>query len=344
MKLSRFIADNLGTTLVEWEMFARTLLPAATGMTKLALRGHAAPILQEAVKAIETPQSQKEQPEKSKGSKPADSESGASKHGIERHSEGFSLIQLVAEFRALRATVIRLWEPQITECDKSHLDDMLRFNEAIDQALADSVVAFAEQTVRTRNTFLGVLGHDLRAPLAAMSMAGDFLAATEAGRTRTAEIGRQMQRVTANMTGMVNDLLEYVRTQRGDSMPIVPKNENLENVWRAAIHDASAAHPDCPFELTVSGDLNGEFDDARLQQVITHLLTNAAQHRAKEHPMKLRVAGEPELLTVQVKNMGPVIPSESLRLIFNPLVQFQGDAHEEQRPTTSLGLGLFIAR
>jgi signal transduction histidine kinase len=344
MKLSRFIDEHIEEILVEWESFARTQLPAATGMSALALRDHAEQILEALAIDIETDQSPREQYEKSKGMDSQEAGSAASTHGTLRQISGFTLPQLIAEFRALRATVLRLWLPRVKHVTAETSNDMVRFNETIDQALAESAVTYSDQTARTRDTFLAILGHDLRTPLAAMAMAGDYLTIPEVGTARTVEVGVQVQRSTATMTAMVNDLLEYARTQLGSAMPLTQKQADVKEICRAALHDASAAHPDCPFEFSASGDLTGAFDTVRLQQVITNLLTNAAQYRGGQHPVIIFAEGESDAVVVQVRNFGPVIRPESLQEIFNPLVQLSVEHEHGGRPSTSLGLGLFIAR
>ncbi len=349
MKLSRFINDNMEEILVEWEAFARTQLPAASGMSDLALRDHAKQILTALTKDIETDQSAKQQYEKSKGMEPGapaapGTESAAATHGNLRQASGFSLLQLIAEYRALRATVLRLWLPHVTQINEASSNDMVRFNETIDQALAESAVTYADQGQRIRDTFLAILGHDLRSPLAAMAMAGDYLVMPNAAAERTPEVGARVKRSAATMTTMVNDLLEYARTQLGKEMPLTLQQADVKDICQAALHDASAAHPDCPFELETMGDMTGTFDSVRLQQAITNLLNNAAQYRTKDQPVKILAQGMPDTIMVQVRNFGPVIAPQALQAIFDPLVQLSGEGQEEGRPSTSLGLGLFIAR
>ena len=332
--------------LKEWESFARTQLPAATGMSALALRDHAKQIMQTLAADIETDQSPSEQYQKSKGNAPPlpGKESAASTHGTLRQTSGFSLPQLIAEYRALRATVLRLWLPHVVEVTERTSEEMMRFNETIDQALAESAVTFSDQALRTRDTFLAVLGHDLRSPLAAMSTAGEILSRPDIGPEITLQVGARVKRSAATMTTMVNDLLEYSRTQLSAEMPIAPRETEMRHICDSSIHDAAGAHPDCPFEIEASGDLTGFFDEVRMQQVITNLLNNAAQYRGKEHPVTIIVRGDQDEVVVQVKNRGPLIPSEFLQAIFNPLVQLSVGAQQEGRPSTSLGLGLFIAR
>ena len=120
---------------------------------------------------------------------------------------------------------------------------------------------------------------------------------------------------------------------------------NLRDICQAARDDTQAAYPECPFALDTSGDLAGMFDGLRLQQLFSNLLNNAAQYRDATHPVTLSVHGHADSITVQVRNLGPVIPAQSLRAIFDPLVQLSVTPGKQQgAPSSSLGLGLFIAR
>ncbi|HTD04730.1 HAMP domain-containing sensor histidine kinase [Undibacterium sp.] len=346
MKLSHFINDHIEEILVEWEAFARTLRPATNGTSALALDDHARQILAAIALDIETAENPTQQYEKSKGMAPAriGTESAASTHGTLRQISGFTLVQLAAEYRALRATVLRLWLPTVERVTQATTNDMIRFNETIDQALAESAVTYSNQATRTRDTFLAILGHDLRSPLTTITMAGDYLSRPEVGNERTTKVGSRIKRSAATMTTMVNDLLEYARTQLGGEMPITLSLANMKEICLSVINDASAAHPDCEFELETSGELAGYFDSERLHQVFANLLNNAAQYRAKEHPVTILADGETGAVVVRIGNRGPVIPPESLQTIFNPLVQLSMEGHQADRPSTSIGLGLFIAR
>lgn len=348
MKLSRFILDNLETILTEWETFARTLGPVAESMSHLELLDHAKPILQAIALDIETDQSDQEQFDKSQGNAEWDNgvDSAASTHGTLREINGFTLVQLTAEYRALRASVLRLWLPVITNFDEVRAKEILRFNEAIDQALAESAVTYSQQAARTRDTFLAILGHDLRSPLAAITMAGDFLTRPGVGTERTTEVGFRVKRSAANMVTMVNDLLEFTRSQLGGKMPIALQQCSMRDICRAALDAASAAHPDCQFmnDLDSEAALLGCFDSARLSQVFSNLLNNAVQYRDRAFPVTLSARGDADTVTVCIGNHGPVIPADSLESIFNPLIQLPISSEQRARQSTSMGLGLFIAR
>ena len=347
MKLSHFITAHLEKILVEWDIFARSLFPTSPPPPPHVLRDHAREILQEIVADLGRHQTAEQQKEKSEGQnlESIDKKSPAAIHGTLRQASGFTLTQLTAEYRALRATVLRLWLPHIEPGTQESSTDMMRFNEAMDQALAESVVTYSENSDRTRDTFLAILGHDLRSPLSTMSMAGQFLIRSSVGTEATQQIGARVVRSAANMTSMINDLLEYARTQLGEGIPLTLGMVDLHEVCQAARDDTHAAYPDCPFALETAGDLAGLFDGPRLQQLFSNLLNNAAQYRDATHPVTLSVHGHADSITAQVRNLGPVIPAQSLQAIFDPLVQLSVTPGEQQgAPSSSLGLGLFIAR
>ena len=225
MQLTSFITEHMDGILSEWEAFAQTMEPSASQMTGLALRDDARGMLQAIALDIKTRQNPQQQLQKSQGLAPdaAGAESAASIHGAARHDSNFSLVQLSAEFRALRATVLRLWLPKVNAMSASTIEDMVRFNEAIDQALAESVATFSARADHTRELFLAVLGHDLRAPLSTMSMAGQLLMSERTPAAQVGPIGVRIERSARMMTIMVDDLIGYTRTQLGAGMPTLPR-------------------------------------------------------------------------------------------------------------------------
>jgi len=339
LPLSEFINQHMDEILSEWEVFARTLLPTATTMTSLALRDQAKPILQAIAQEIE-----RDAP----GAKPLHPADGspAALLGALRHLGGFNLLQLGSEYRALRASVIKLWRSHLSREHHDALDDLTRFNQSVDQALAESTASYADELARSRDTFLAILGHDLRSPLSAVSMSGHFLsrAGMLAGKQELQAVAR-IQRGAAKMDAMIKDILEYTKTRLGRGLPIVREACDIGRLCEAAIEEMRSGHPGRVFRFGLSGELRGSFDPARLEQVFANLLNNAVQHGAEDSPVILEAEGGRDAIKVQVKNYGRAIPADALPVIFNPLVQLARQAPDpgEPRPT-SLGLGLFIAR
>jgi signal transduction histidine kinase len=346
MRLSRFLTEHLEDILVEWEAFATSLLPPGHTMTSLALRDHASEILRAVALDIETDQTELEQAYKSKGfvQIAAATRTAAMTHGALRHLAGFDLRQLAAEFRALRASVLHLWLKLGVE-DETTFYQVTRFNEAIDQALAESIGNYSDEVARSRDTFLAILGHDLRSPLTAIANSGLYLAAPgllPAGAPLDA--AKRINRGAARMGAMIKDLLEYTRTRLGRAIPISPHAGSMEELCRLAYDEIRATHPERSFRLEMSGELRGHFDGERLQQVLSNLLNNAVQHGDKSQPITLSAHGDAEQIVVHVKNRGRPIPIDQLQVIFNPLVQIPSAlVDEDSSPSTSLGLGLYIA-
>ena len=146
MRLSTFIEAHTEEILREWDSFARTLFLEKDPLSVLLLRDHAREMLAELTQDIQTAQSPQQQIDKSRGkiSPYHTDESAASIHGVLRHEEGFSVSQVAAEFRALRAVVHRLWLPHISTFATEVADDIMRCNESIDKALAESLVTYGE--------------------------------------------------------------------------------------------------------------------------------------------------------------------------------------------------------
>ena len=344
MRLSLFISENLDDILREWVSFATTLEPAASKMSTLALQDHAKAILQAIVLDMESHQSQLEQYEKSRGLAPDEGvTSAASVHGALRQLDDFSLVQLSGEFRALRATVLRLWLPRVESMSAVMVGEMIRFNEAIDQALAESIVTYSARSDQSRELFLAILGHDLRAPLSTMALASEQLLRPGLTPDQVPVVGARVRRSARLMTGMVEDLLGFTRTQLGSPMPVTPGAADIRQICAAAMEDAGATHPGTSFEMQADGDLRGPFDSIRLHQLITNLLVNAAQYGARGRPVVLTALREAGDVVIHVTNQGPPIPEASWRSIFKPLIQLPA-GEDDTRPRTSLGLGLFVAR
>lgn len=347
MTLSKFIIENMEAIVTEWQAFATTMEPAASTMSLLALGDHAKPILLAIAKDLALEQTAFAQSEKSRGlALPLSArETAAATHGALRHLSGFDLNQLGAEYRALRASVTRLWTAQqASSLDPSVIEDLIRFNEAVDQAIAESTARFAAEMALSRDTFVAILAHDLRSPLSAINMLGMLLeknASTDSARLQAGQIRRSAQ----EMNGMIRDLLEYTRSHLGKGIPVQPRQASISDICRQALEEVRSGQPLHEFVLDMPQDLAGRVDPARLRQALANLLNNAVQHGAAHSAITLGARAVGDLVALSVKNQGEPIPAESLQVIFDPLVQLSGKSLlDSQATSTSLGLGLFIAR
>lgn len=343
MRLTEFIVQHVDRIVDEWETFADAITDDALDRT--TLRDHAKSILLAAAADMGKAQTASEQVAKAKGEGPEKTPSlnqAAACHGELRHNVGFDLVQMTSEFRHLRACVIRLWVDSLESPDMAYFQDMIRFNEAIDEALAESTAAYAEQVNHSRDIFLAILGHDLRAPLQAVSMSTELLMrkAKLEGDALTCAIN--IKRGARHMAVMVGDLLELVRSRLGKGLPIEPVPMDLADAAHAAIAEACAGNPECDPTLNVAGDTRGVWDAGRLDQLLQNLIGNALQHGSNKRDVTIRLIGEPDTVRLTVHNYGTPIPENAIATIFDPLVRSADE--EPGQPSTSLGLGLFIVK
>jgi len=335
MSLRAFIRDNHEKIISEFAAFARTLMPPGADMTEAQLRDHAEQILMAVVDDISTPQTSEEQSLKSRGRGAAKSmEASGRLHADHRIHHGFTFRSVLAEFRALRATVLRLYE----QSGQTDLADVRRFNEAIDEAMTESMDRFAGQTDRFRDQFIGVLGHDLRTPLSAVTAGAALLAIPEDNPERRLRVASRIINSAQRMERLIADLLDLANARLGGSLPLKRQLTNLQQVCEEAIVEIGAAHPDTTLRSQMSGDLRGHWDADRLAQVVSNLLANAVQHGGGT-AITLTAQEQGDAVMLAVQNGGPPIPQHALPSIFEPLARgaTEGTSH-------SIGLGLFIAR
>jgi signal transduction histidine kinase len=343
MRLAAFIHDDMEGILEEWEAFAATLLPGAAGMTALALRDHAEQILHAVATDIATPQTRQAHSEKSKGRlspAPGAPETAAQTHAVLRAQSGFDINQLVAEYRALRASVLHRWMATHS-LDHHGVSDVIRFNEAIDQAIAESIGHFHTQVERSRALLLGMLGHDMRSPLNTILATASYLAALNAGEDVSVAAGRLI-RSGASIQALLNDLVDFNRTRLGLGLNVVPADIDLRAVVADELEQLRGGHPRQRIELVITGDTCGCWDSGRLQQLLRNLLMNAIQYGAPDTPIGVTVRGDTDDVRLEVTNSGPPIDPATLGEIFDPLVR--GPERAGRDTQGGLGLGLFIVR
>ena len=148
-RLSEFIAKDIEGIIQEWENFAGTLLAQDQENTMGKLRDYARIMLLEFAANINEPQTEPEERSKAESNSDStgDKSAGAEAHGRDRQEAGFSMNATVSEFRALRASVIRRWQKSLIgkPLSGTEINEMIRFNEAVDQATMQSVVSFINE-------------------------------------------------------------------------------------------------------------------------------------------------------------------------------------------------------
>jgi signal transduction histidine kinase len=341
MTLSQFIAQSSERIIADWEVFARSCLPAANVMDLDQRRDHVANMLKAISNDLETPQTKREQVEKAIGNDDADvnSHTASNAHGTDRAASGYTPGQMVSEFRALRASVLRLWAEAQSNFDGANLEEITRFNEAIDQLLAESMAKYAQDVDRVKDLFLGVLGHDLRNPLGAIMMSATLLMTKEGTEWQHAKTAARILASGTRMEGLISDLLDFTRARMGAGIPITRAEVDLEAECRSTVDEIAAFHPTCNVSFQPTGELRGFWDGARIAQALSNLLGNAVQHGARQGSIAVELRGEPDRVVLSVHNQGQPIPKRHLQHIFDPFRQL-APGHS----TSNVGLGLYIVQ
>ena len=369
MRLARFIEQNVEPILTEWETFARRIWPTEAEVSPEDLRNGVETILRATLIDMRSDQSEAEREEKSRGGEVAGAEAASNinrasaVHGAGRVGSGFDLAAVVAEYRALRASVIRLWRASIPGADPADLEDLTRFNESMDQSLMHAVDAFvgevaqqreatlarerelrseAEAANRAKDMFLATLSHEMRTPLNAIVGWISILRDTP-DEQDLAEGLEVIDRSTRAQAQLIDDVLDVSRIVSG-KLRINPRPCNLAEVVEAGIDAVRPAAEARNITLEVRLDADGRrafCDPTRLQQVVWNLVSNAVKFTPKGGKVAVSLGREQSSMQIQVSDNGSGIETELLPHVFDPFRQADSST---RRRYAGLGLGLSIVK
>ena len=138
------------------------------------------------------------------------------------------------------------------------------------------------------------------------------------------------------MKALLDDLLDFARTQLGEGINIVPAPIDVAKLFAGEVEQLRAAYPDVRLELEVIGESQGLWDGLRLQQLLGNLVVNAIKYGAPDTPVRVRVVGQGNELHFEVRNFGPSIEQSTLDEIFEPLKR---GPHRASRAAVTVAAG-----
>lgn len=341
-KLANFIEVHSETIVGRAIEFAK-LVEVSPALEEVELRDHLPEIIGAIVADLRSRQTRAEAIAKSVGDAPKPTRqepSAAGTHALHRANSGYSIVHLVSEYRALRTSVLHLWSDS-TEQHAIPPSDVARFNEAVDEAIAESVLYYAAETDRWRNIFLSVLGHDLRNPLNAILLTSEFIAAraTDEGVATAAD---RAVRNCEHMRDLLDKLLIYNQAQLGCEIKIDRVGVDLAAACREEIELLHSAMPNARIRLLSPEVLQIECDASRVREALSNLVGNAHKYGRRGGNIDVELRGDGGGAILAVTNPGAAIPQEVLTQIFDPLKRGGASGGEEER--VSLGLGLFVVK
>ena len=344
MRLSEFLRVHAENILVAWDDFASTLPHAGKDLDRKALRDHAGHILSEIADDLDAPQTPAQQIAKSRGEGERDEASGdtaAETHADTRIVAGFSMEAMLTEYRALRATVLRMWSQEHgSRTGVDEMQQLTRFNEAIDQAIIESVARYTDQIHRTNNLFMGMLAHDIRNPLGTIRLSAELM--TRTGKL-SEEAARPIVDAAKRIQSMVELIMDFSRAQSDGLMPISVRSAPLAGIFEHELKQARLRHPDTPMALMgAAGDTQGEWDEDRIGQLLSNLLENAVLYGTPRAAVTVVVSAEPNHIGFSVHNEGEAISANGRQHIFDP--HKRGTDAQARKSPNGLGLGLYMCR
>lgn len=344
MDLASFIRENKDEISREWDKYARENIRLTEVMKNQEVSDHIKQMLDWIVADMESAQTDDEQEKKSKGNKNlgASDRRAARDHGEQRLDFGFDFMQLSSEFRVLRASVLRLWANKSRQENwETDFHDMIRFNEAIDEVWMISLKRFQEKMDQGKNLFLGILGHDLRNPIATVTGAHSLLKISQNLSEKERDAIRYSDSSLKRMNYLINNLLELTEMQLGGGMSIDKKKIDLSEHTEKIVQEIQMAYPATNLRLCKEEDVKGEWDDLRLGQMMTNLINNAIRYGKNGEPVKVNLSTEGNFVVFSVHNEGEPIPEDVMNRIFD------GGFTNNQKNLSvekGYGLGLFIVK
>jgi signal transduction histidine kinase len=200
----------------------------------------------------------------------------------------------------------------------------------------------ADASLIARDDFLAIVSHDLRTLLGGIALSANVLQrqAKEAALPKSLHHAQCIQRMTAQMTRLIGDLLDVASIEAGKVLIITGRHDAALLVRDAADAFESAVSAK---EITFTADtpkepLPADFDAERILQVLSNLLGNALKFTAKGGRIALRVEAHGDDVWFSVADSGEGISPDKLAAIFERFTQ--GRSNDRR----GLGLGLFIAK
>ena len=255
-------------------------------------------------------------------------------HAKARLEEGYSIAAVLHELSHLREQIVSVVEAA-QKADGVDVRGIRDVHVALDECMVQAAVDMERVMSSDRERFVAVLGHDLRTPLNAVKMAGSLLFARERGNDETS-LAQKIVRAADRMNRMIADLLDFAALRSG-GLTLEKRTCDLGAVCAEVIDELRLARADRDIAFDVDGDCTGVWDEARMAQVVSNLVSNAITYSPESSRVGVRLACANDDVVVEVHNEGDPIPTQEQPNVFAPFKR------NPKRKGGGIGLGLFIA-
>lgn len=215
--------------------------------------------------------------------------------------------------------------------------DRLQYEQNLQEAkkIAEKELHKQKEIVTLREQLIAVLGHDLRNPLSAVTMAVEMLASSS-GNVNPLLL-TTLKRSTSRMKELVNNIMDFARTRLGEGIVLNRQDIVLEPVFQDVVTEMRLIYPKREiitlFEITEPVNC----DSHRIAQLLSNLLANALTHGDANSPVHIHAGHNGGNLELSVCNNGNPIPADLQENLFAPFTR------QDSRPgRQGLGLGLYV--
>ncbi|WP_242340263.1 MULTISPECIES: PAS domain-containing protein [unclassified Anaeromyxobacter] len=206
--------------------------------------------------------------------------------------------------------------------------------------LVREVTAEREAAEFQRNV-LGIVGHDLRNPLSAITASAQLLLRQAGDPAAASRLGERILGNADRMQRIIAVLVDYARVRGGSGIPLRPRRCDLGAVCKVVAEECEAAHPGRAVRAAGAPDVHGEWDPDRVGQIVANLLSNALDYSPRDSTVEVSWRADAERAVIEVANEGAPIPPQLQPSLFEP---FRRGERDRAGGKDGLGLGLFIAR
>jgi two-component system sensor histidine kinase CpxA len=241
---------------------------------------------------------------------------------------------LTAPLRRLRTAVDRLGRGDLSARAEESRKDELGDLAASFNRMADHI----QTLLAAERRLLFDISHELRSPLARLSVAVELARTNESG----APLLDRIQKEADRLNSLIRQMLEVTRTE-GDPSRLKAEHLQLDELVHGLVDDCSIeadAHG-CGLQLSCGASVTIDGDSELLRRAIENVMRNAIRYAPADSKVEVILENGGGWAKIRVRDYGPGVPEESLPRIFDP---FYRVAQDRDRKSGGVGLGLSIAR
>ncbi|WP_375771944.1 ATP-binding protein [Archangium gephyra] len=195
--------------------------------------------------------------------------------------------------------------------------------------------------VEFEQQLIGIVSHDLRNPIHAISLAAHALLRQEELDARATRAASRILSSAERAARMIRDLLDFTQARLGGGISLERRSTDLRHLVHQVLDEVEVAWPERHLQVSQRGCATGEWDSDRMAQVLSNLVTNALKYSPKDTPVRVELSAGSDTVELSVHNDGPPIPPDVLPRLFEPL---QRGTPQVDRASRSIGLGLYIVK